>query len=49
MHFFFPFIKPDNGEKLSKEIVKFKFTLCNSIILVMSAEGNKTQEEMLPL
>lgn len=28
-------------------MVKFKSLLCNSVRLVMSAEGNKTQEGML--
>lgn len=48
--FVFSFIKPDNTEKLSKtKTAKLKSTRCNSIILVPSAEGNKTQKEMLSL
>lgn len=48
IYVFFSFIKPENGEKLSrKKMVEFKSMLFNSVILVMSAEGNKTQEKML--
>lgn len=39
----FPFMKADDGEKLSKQkIVRFKSPLSNNIILVIIAEENGT-------
>lgn len=40
------FIKLDDGEKLSKQkIVRFESSLHNDIMLVTSAEGNRTWEK----